>query len=174
MALRVKEVQQYNNFASFPLVANAVKEVIYIDAATNDIYRFDGTIYVLISAGVDVFAYATFAGFPVTGVEPKIYIDKATGNFYYWNATSLSYVGLGRKFIFTLTGTGVLTTFTSASHGFGNALPTGRIAMVQTAANTWEEAVVGGIKHDTTASTITVEFSIAPPLAEVWRIAFTY
>jgi len=45
----VDEVQEYANFASFPIIGSP--SVIYIDIATNNTYRWGGTVYVLISAG---------------------------------------------------------------------------------------------------------------------------
>lgn len=46
------EVQEYNTFADFPAIADAKKDVIYIDLSTNYQYMFSGTQYINISTSV--------------------------------------------------------------------------------------------------------------------------
>lgn len=46
------EVHEFDTFADFPAIADAKKDVIYIDLSTNYQYRFSGTQYINISSSV--------------------------------------------------------------------------------------------------------------------------
>ena len=46
------EVHEFDTFADFPAIADAKKDVIYIDLSTNYQYRFSGTQYINISTSI--------------------------------------------------------------------------------------------------------------------------
>lgn len=46
------EVHEFDTFADFPAIADAKKDVIYIDLSTNYQYRFSGSQYINISSSI--------------------------------------------------------------------------------------------------------------------------
>lgn len=70
----VDDILEYTNLASFP--ATGATGVIYVDKATNKTYRWSGSTYIEVSAGINTFAElsgkpTTLSGYGITDAAPS-------------------------------------------------------------------------------------------------------
>ena len=93
----VFNVLTYATYQDFP--ANGEDKKIYIDRSTNKQYRWDTTAseYVLLTTEIpadtyNVFTYAQYSDFPLTGEDKRIYIDRSENKQYRWDTETEKYV----------------------------------------------------------------------------------